>query len=66
MTIVIYNNGEQITLDNNSPMVDKGKIAYGSINNDVFLDGMLTKKEASDMLDQIIKTFLEPKKKKVI
>jgi hypothetical protein len=47
-------------------MADRGKIGFGSINNDVFLDGMLTKKEASDMLDQIIKTFLEPKKKKVI
>ena len=64
MTIVIYNKGEQLTLDNNSPMADRGKIGFGSINNDVFLDGMLTKKEASDMLDQIIKTFLDPKKKR--
>ena len=66
MTIVIYNNGEQITLDNNSPMADRGKIGFGSIKNGTCIDGQWTKKEASDRLEQLIKTFLDPKKKKVI
>ena len=66
MIIVIYNKGEQLTLDNNSPMADRGEIGFGSIKNDTFIDGQWTKKEASDRLEQLIKAFLGPKKKKVI
>ena len=68
MKIIIYNKGEQLTLDNNSPMADRGKIGFGfgSIRNGICIDGQWTKKEASDTLEQLIKTFLDPKKKKVI
>jgi hypothetical protein len=47
-------------------MADRGKIGFGSIKNGTCIDGQWTKKEAYDRLEQLIKAFLGPKKKKVI
>ena len=59
MTITIgYDNGDYITLDNNSLRREFGMIELTSFQNGSFQDGAMTREQAKDMIDNYVNDFL--------
>lgn len=49
----------QTTFDNNSPMGEKGKIAYGYIDERICIDGVISKTNTKQRLRAFIEEFLK-------